>query len=127
MIGVLSLNELFACDCLIVPISADHLSLNGSNQIDKTLKALEQVLKRRIQRQYLLTRFDSRRRMAWDILRMAEEKFGNEVCRTRIAENVSLAESPAKNKTVFEHAPDSRGASDHDDLLAELLNDIFIE
>lgn len=127
MIGVLSLNAIFACDCLIVPISADHLSFKGALQIDKTLKALEQVLKRRVKRRYLLTRFDSRRRMAWDVLHMIEEKFGSEVCRTRIAECVSLAESPAVNKTVFEHSPNSRGASDHDELLNELLADGFIE
>src|SRR3989339_222649 len=36
MIGVLSLNAIFACDCLIVPISADYLSAKGAVQIDKT-------------------------------------------------------------------------------------------
>jgi len=127
MIGVLSLNAIFACDCLVVPISADYLSAKGALQIDKTLKALEPVLKRRIKRRYLLTRFDSRRNMSLDILRMAEEKFGEDVCRTRIAENVSLAESPALNKTIFQHAPSSRGAHDYDALLAELLADGLIE
>ena len=127
MIGVLSLNAIFACDCLIVPISADYLSAKGALQIDKTLKALEPVLKRRIKRRYLLTRFDSRRNMSQDVLRMAEEKFGEDVCRTRIAENVSLAESPALNKTIFQHAPSSRGAHDYDALLAELLADGLIE
>lgn len=122
MIGVLSLNAIFACDCLLVPISADHLSFKGAIQIEKTLKALEQVLKRRVDRRYLLTRFDSRRRMAWDILSMAEERFGGDVCRTRIAENVSLAESPGLNLTVFEHAPNSRGANDYQALLEELLD-----
>ena len=127
MIGVLSLNAIFACDCLVVPISADYLSAKGALQIDKTLKALEPVLKRRIKRRYLLTRFDSRRNMSQDVLRMAEEKFGEDVCRTRIAENVSLAESPALNKTIFQHAPSSRGAHDYDALLAELLADGLIE
>jgi len=84
------------------------------------------VLKRRIKRRYLLTRFNNRRRMAVDILHMAEERFGDEVCRTCIAENVSLAESPALHKTVFEHRPDSRGAQDYDALLEELLRDGFI-
>jgi len=127
MIGVLSLNAIFACDCLIVPISADYLSAKGAVQIDKTLKALEQVLKRRVKRRYLLTRFDVRRNMSQDVLRMAEEKFGVDVCLTRIAENVSLAESPALNKTIFQHAPSSRGAHDYDALLAELLSDGTIE
>jgi len=127
MIGVLSLNAIFACDCLIVPISADYLSAKGAVQIDKTLKALEQVLKRRVKRRYLLTRFDGRRNMSLDVLRMAEEKFGEDVCRTRIAENVSLAESPALNKTIFQHAPSSRGAHDYDALMEELLSDGSID
>ncbi|MDD5240144.1 MAG: ParA family protein [Sulfuricella sp.] len=122
LIGVLTLNAIFACDCLIVPISADYLSFKGAIQIEKTLKALEQVLKRRVERRYLLTRFDTRRRMAWDVLHMTEERFGNDVCRTRIAENVSLAVSPSLNQTVFEHAPNSRGASDYETLLEELLD-----
>ncbi len=127
MVGVLSLNALFACSGLVVPVSADHLSIKGALQIQKTLAALEHVLKRRINRRFLLTRFDGRRRMAWDILKQAEEHFGADVCKTRISENVSLAESPALNKTVFEHAPESRGAQDYDDLLKELLADGFIE
>jgi chromosome partitioning protein len=127
IIGVMSLNAIFACQGLIVPISADHLSTKGAMQIEKALDALEKVLKRRIPRRYLLTRFDSRRRMAWDVLHIVEEHFGEEVCKTKISENVSLAESPALNMTVFEHAPSSRGAHDYDELLQELLNDGFID
>ncbi|MDE2310915.1 MAG: ParA family protein, partial [Betaproteobacteria bacterium] len=93
LVGVLSLNAIFASDGLIIPISADHLSIKGAMQIRRTLKALEQVLKRRVNRRYLITRFDSRRRMARDILQMAETEFGTDVCRTLISENVSLAES----------------------------------
>jgi chromosome partitioning protein len=127
LISVLTLNAIFACHCIIVPISADYLSAQGALQIAKTLNALEPVLKRRINRRYLLTRFDGRRRMAWDVLRTVEENFGGEVCHTRIAENVSLAESPAFGKTVFDHAPNSRGAHDYDELLEELLASGFID
>ena len=83
--------------------------------------ALEPAGGARVKRRYLLTRFDNRRRMAKEVQAMLEEQFGEEVCRTRIAENVSLAESPAHNKTVFEHAPASRGAQDYDALLDELI------
>jgi chromosome partitioning protein len=120
LIGVLSLNALFACDCLIVPVSADYLSYKSALQVEKTLKALEPVLKRRVTRRYLLTRFDTRRRMARDLQKLLAEQFGDEVCRTHIAESVSLAESPAFNQTVFQHAPSSRGAQDYDALLSEL-------
>lgn len=126
MVGVLSLNAIFASDGVIVPIAADYLSIKAAIQIQKTLKALERVLKRRVNRRYLLTRFDSRRRMARDVLLMAEKEFGADVCRTIISENVSLAESPFLNKTIFEHAPNSHGAKEYDDLHDELMADGFI-
>ena len=127
MVGVLSLNAIFACDGVLVPISADFLSMNGALQITKTLKALEQVLKRRINRRYLLTRFDMRRKMANEILSRARSEFGKDLCQTVISENVVLAESPALHKTVFEHAPTSRGALEYDALHDELQADGFIK
>ena len=42
----------------------------------------------------VITRFDARRRMSWDIDKTFRERFGMDVCATRIAESVSLAESP---------------------------------
>lgn len=127
LIGVLSLNAIFACDGVIIPISADYLSMNGALQIRKTLQALEHVLKHRINRRYLITRFDARRSMSKIILSNAQAEFGADVCQTVIAENVSLAESPALRKNIFEHAPDSRGAKDYNALLDELLADGFIK
>lgn len=121
MLGVLSLNALFACDVALIPISTDFLALNGALQVEKTLKALEHVLKRRLPRRYLLTRFDKRRKMTRQILAQAQEKFGDDLCRTTIAENVSIAESPAVFKDIFAHAPNSRGAQDYEALLEELL------
>ena len=127
LVGVLSLNAIFASDGLIVPVSADYLSMNGAVQISKTLKALEQVLKRRVNRRYLVTRFDARRGMSNDILQSAKKEFGADVCETVIAENVSLAQSPSQQQNIFEFAPSSRGAHDYDALLAELLADGFIK
>jgi chromosome partitioning protein len=121
LIGVLSLNAIFASDCLIVPVSADFLSYKSALQVDKALNALEPVLKRRVRRRYLLTRFDARRRMSREVQLMLQQQFGEDVCTARIAESVSLAESPAYNKTVFQHSPHSRGAQDYDALLDELL------
>ncbi|MES2298550.1 MAG: ParA family protein [Pseudomonadota bacterium] len=126
LVGVLSLNAIFACQGLIIPVSADHLSANAALKVEKTLRALETVLKHRVPRRYLITRFDARRKMGTEVHAMLVEKFGTEVCQTKIAENVSLAESPAHNMTVFEHAPSSRGAQDYDALAAELTADGFI-
>jgi len=126
MLGVLSLGSVFAADGVIVPISSDYLAMHGAMQMERTLKALEPVLKKRVPRRYLITRYDGRRRMAVDVERQLRERYGGEVCATRIAENVSLAESPGSNRDVFEHAPDSRGAKHYMDLLDELLAADFI-
>jgi chromosome partitioning protein len=120
LLGVLSLNGIFACDRVLIPISADYLAVNGALQIDRTLRALERVLEKPPLRRFVITRFDARRRMSWDIDQKLRQRFGAEMCETRIAENVSLAESPAKNCDVFAHAPESRGARDYAALLEEL-------
>jgi chromosome partitioning protein len=126
MLGVLSLNGVFAADRVLVPISADYLAIKGAQQMERTLRALEQVLKKRIERRYVLTRFDARRKMSWDIDRQLRVSYGPEVCETRIAENVSVAESPSHNRSVFGHAPESRGAQDYTALLDELQTCDFL-
>jgi chromosome partitioning protein len=126
ILGVLSLNAIFACDRVLIPVSADWLAVKGVLQVEKTLKALEHVFKRRLARRYVVTRFDSRRRMSHDIYKEIQERYGEELCKTRISENVSVAESPASNEDVFKHAPGSRGAQDYDALLEELIETGFL-
>src|SRR6185369_6680772 len=106
--------------------SADYLAINGALQVDKTLHALKRVIKNPPMKRFVLTRFDSRRKMSWDIDCKLRERFGAEMCETRISENVSLAESPAQSCDVFQHAPESRGASDYATLLDELTAAGFV-
>lgn len=126
LLGVLSLSAIFAADKVLVPVSADYLAVKGAIQVDRALNALGPVLKKRIERRYVITRFDARRRMSWDIFTSFRERFGNEVCETRIAESVSLAESPFAETDVFEHAPGSRGAQDYQALYEELKANDFL-
>jgi chromosome partitioning protein len=126
-LGVLSLNAVFAADRLLVPVSSDFLSLRGAQQIDKTLRALEPVLKKRIERRYLLTRFDRRRKMCFEIHQRLRDQFGSQdVCDTVISENVALAEAPSLNRDIFSHDAHSRGAQDHLALVDELVTTGFI-
>lgn len=125
-LGVLSLNAVFAAERVLIPVSSDHLSLRGAQQIARTLKALEPVLKRRVERRFLVTRFDRRRRMSFDIADKLRAEFGADVCATVISENVSVAESPALNLDVFAHAAHCRGAQDYAALLEELLEAKFL-
>jgi chromosome partitioning protein len=126
VLGVLSLSAIFASDRVLIPVSADYLALKGVQQCEKTLRALEHVLKKRVERRYVVTRFDTRRRLSHQIAEELQGRFGEDICRTRISENVALAESPAAGKDVFAHAPESKGARDYDALLEELLATGFI-
>ncbi|HEX4858191.1 MAG TPA: ParA family protein, partial [Usitatibacteraceae bacterium] len=126
LLGVLSLSAIFAADKVLVPVSADYLAVKGALQVERALDALGPVLGRRIERRYVITRFDARRNMSWEIDRRFRQRFGAEVCQTRIAESVSLAESPFAEKDVFEHAPGSRGARDYQALHEELRASDFL-
>lgn len=122
LLNVLSLNAIFAADLVLVPVSADFLSLKGAEQVERALNALEPVFKRRLPRRYVLTRYDIRRRMTDAVEeRMKEALRPGEICATKIRENVKLAESPSVNLDIFRHAPGSRGAHDYAELYEELL------
>ena len=124
-LGVLALNAIFAAERILIPVSSDFLSMRAASQVEHTLKALEPVLKRRIQRKYLLTRFDRRRKMCFEIQDKMRQRFGTEICETVISENVAIAEAPAHNRSVFAHEPSSRGAKDYLALAEELNNSGF--
>jgi len=128
LLNVLSLNAVFAADLVLIPVSADYLALQGAHAVERALNALEPVFRRRLPRRYLLTRYDTRRRMSGEIAeRMVATLRPEEVCVTRIRESVKLAESPAYGLDVFRHAPDSHGARDHEALLDELASTGFLQ
>jgi len=125
LIGVLSLSAIFAADRVLIPVSADYLAVKGAMLVDRTLNALQRVIGHRIERRYVMTRFDGRRNMSWDILESLKTSFGADLCESRISENVHIAESPYKSSDVFVHAPGSRGAADYRALYDELTQARF--
>ncbi len=127
MLGVLSLNAVFAAQRLLIPVSADYLSLQGVNRLDAALRVLEKPLGRHIERRIVITRFDSRRRLSYEIYDRLREHYGKALCETRIAESVSLAESPSHGMDVFTYARNSQGARDYHALVEELLASGFFD
>lgn len=125
MLGVLTLNALLASDRVLIPVSADYLSLQGVHRLDSALNVLEVKLKRKIERRILVTRFDSRRKLSYEIYEKLKTRFGDVVCKTRIGENVALATSPMHGQDVFEYAPHSPGAADYQNLTKELWDSGF--
>jgi len=125
MLGVLTLNALLAADRVLIPVSADFLSLQGVHRLDSALNVLESRLNRKFERRVVVTRFDSRRKLAYDVYERLRERYGALVCETRISETVALATSPMHNKDVFDFAPHSPGAADYRALTQELWDSGF--
>jgi len=127
MLGVLSLNAIFAADRVLIPVSADFLSMQGVERLDAALNVLQRGLKRNIERKVVVTRFDSRRKFSHHVYAQLKARYGDALCETRISENVSLAESPEHGQSVFDFAPHSQGAKDYFSLTEELLEKGFIQ
>ena len=125
MLGVLTLNALLATDRVLIPVSADFLSLQGVYRLDSALNVLEKKLNRKFERRIVVTRFDTRRKLAYDIYEKLRARYGALVCETRIGETVGLATSPMHGKDVFDFAPNSPGAADYRALTQELWDSGF--
>lgn len=125
MLGVLTLNALLAADRVLIPVAADFLSLQGVQRIDAALNVLEKKLKKKIERRVVVTRFDSRRKLSFEIFDRLKNQYGEQLCSTRIGESVALASSPMYGKDVYTYAPHSPGANDFRALTIELLQSGF--
>ncbi|TNC99534.1 MAG: Cobyrinic acid ac-diamide synthase [Gallionellaceae bacterium] len=126
MLGVLTLNALLAADKVLIPVSADYLSQHGVHRLDSALNVLEKKLQRKFERRIVVTRFDSRRKLSFDIYDQLRERYGSLLCKTRIGETVALATSPMHGLDVFAYAPNSPGAADYKALAKELMDSGFI-
>ncbi len=126
-LGVLTLNAILAADRILIPVSADFLSLQSVNRLDIALKALEGPLGRKIEKRIVLTRFDARRKLSYDIYDALQERYQKDLCETRVVENVALAASPTQGQDVFAYAPSSPGARDYAKLCLELTQAGFFE
>lgn len=127
MLGVLTLNALIAADHVLLPVSADFLSMEGATKLQTALDVLEKRLSKRFVRRVVVTRFDGRRRLSYDIYQQLQTHFGPALCGTVITESVSLAESPFHGKDIFSYAPSSQGAADYGALTEELAAGKFFD
>lgn len=126
-LGVLSISAIFAADLLLIPVSADYLSLQGAHQIAHALRALTPVLRREVPKRFLVTRFDRRRRMSVEIYQTLCEHYPGEVCQTVISENTAIATSPSLGQDIFSYQPQSLGAKEYESLYKELTGSGLIQ
>ncbi len=121
-LGVLSANALVAAEHVVIPMQAQYLSLQGMAKLIEVIQLVQKRLNPSLRVAMVLPcMVDSRTNLSTEVLREIEQHFGGQLARTRIRNNVKLAEAPSFGRTIFEHAPDSNGARDYEAVADELL------
>jgi chromosome partitioning protein len=111
---VLSANALVAADFVVIPMQAEYLSLQGMAKLLEIIDLVQKQLNPSLQIACVLPcMLDSRTNLSVEVLNEIQDHFGPLLTKTRIRNNVKLAEAPSFGRTIFEHAPDSNGAKDY--------------
>ncbi len=122
-LSLININVLTFSDEIIIPVSLDYLSKVGVSQTVEMIDKVKQLTsKKSINFRILPTFFDSRTNISKLILEKIREKYSENVFRTVIRVNTALREAPGSNKTIYEHAPLSRGAYDYYRLTEEIFD-----
>ena len=121
-LGVLSANALVAADFVVIPMQAEYLSLQGMAKLLEVIQLVQKRLNPSVKIACVLPcMVDNRTNLSTEVLREIDTHFGPLLTRTRIRNNVKLAEAPSFGRTIFEHAPDSNGARDYASFCDEFL------
>jgi chromosome partitioning protein len=121
-LSLLTLNALTACDKVLLPVQAEFLALDGLTQLIVTLKEIQTKLHPKLQvLGVVLTMFDKRNRLSFEVRSELEKNFGEDMFQTVIPRSVKLAEAPSFAKSIFEYASDSPGAQAYFDLTKEIV------
>jgi chromosome partitioning protein len=122
-LGLLTINSFTASDEVFIPLQAQYLALQGLAKlmevIDKIKKRLNKELK---VGGVFITQYDSRKVLNRDVVATIEAHFMDEVFKTRIRDNIALAEAPAQGLDIFRYNAKSYGAEDYLNLSKEILN-----
>ena len=118
--GLLGMNALLAAKELLIPVSSDYLSLQGLSRLMGIITHIESRLGMKLKKWLVVTRFQSRRRLANDVVEKLLQHFPKQILQTRVRESVSLAESPSFGQTIFDYKSASHGAVDYESLALDL-------
>jgi chromosome partitioning protein len=121
-LGLLTLNALSASDSVIVPIQCEYFALEGLGKLLNTIKIVQQRFNIKLEIEgLLLTMYDTRLRLANQVVEEVKAHFQNMVFKTIIHRNVRLGESPSFGETIVIHDATSKGAINYLNLANELL------
>ena len=121
-LGLLTLNALVASDSVIIPVQCEYLALEGLGKILNTIKMTKGQLNPELEIEgFLMTMYDSRLRLANQVVEEVRKHFGHLAFETVIPRNTRLSEAPSFGKPVLLHDAISAGAENYLNLSKEFL------
>ena len=121
-LGLLTLNALCAADSVLIPVQCEYYAMEGLSQLLDTIGRVQQSIHPELDIEgVLLTMYDSRNKLANDVVAEIQKAFPEKVYQSIIVRNVRLAESPSFGKPIFVYDFASRGAQSYLQLVEEFL------
>jgi len=122
-LGLLTINALTASHAYIVPLQCEYFALEGISNFIKTVELIKKRLNPNLENEgILLTMFDKRNRLSYEIASEVKNYFSSKVFKTVIPRNVKLSEAPSFGKPVLLYDIKSTGAISYLNLAKELIN-----
>jgi chromosome partitioning protein len=120
-LGLLTVNAVVAAQALLVPIQCEFYALQGLGLLTHTLELLRRDLNRTLHiGGIVMTLFDSRLALAWQVVAEVRRRFPDELLDTVIPRNVRLSEAPSHGLPITVYDPECKGSTAYRDLAGEL-------
>jgi chromosome partitioning protein len=121
-LGPLTVNGLVASDEVLIPVQCEYYALEGLSQLLETINLVKENLQPDLKVMgALLTMFDRRNRLSYQVVREVKDHFPGYVFEAIIPRSVRLAEAPSFGKSIFDFDIFSRGAKAYKNLANEVL------
>ena len=113
-LGLLTVNALTAADEVFVPLQTEFLALRGVGKLVEMVAKVRRRLNPNLSITGILpTLSRTGTLLAREVQEEIDRHFGPKVFRTRIRNNVRLAEAPGHGKSIFLYDPTAAGAQDY--------------
>lgn len=120
-LGIVPTNALVASDRLYIPLTAEALPLKGLTMLDDVVNEVKKRVNPHLKLGgVFFTRYNNRK-LNKEVVSMIENRYGEIVFKTKIRENIALAEMPLSGKSIFEYDSRSNGAKDYLSLVDEII------
>ena len=121
-LGLITVNALTAADAVIIPVQCEYFALEGLGKLLNTIKIVQGRLNKDLEIEgILLTMYDTRLRLANQVVEEVKMHFQELVFNTVIHRNTKLGEAPSFGETIVMHDASSKGAVNYLNLAREIL------